>query len=232
MEKYQDLYNVSGTVLYPSRESDVPQFSAPPERLGRNAETFTCAFAGTINSGEIFDALKLLAENLQSIGGRLLIFGPLSRAKAEARGLIAPNVMVRGLLSSAELMHELRDVADSLFVPMAFSAEHRANMEISFPSKLTDYTALGLPLLIYGPKYCSAVRWAMQNPRVAEVVDSESSAALMQGLLNIKNNVAYRMQLGENALVIGKAYFSNEVAFGVFKGCLAHGRRDLDARRA
>jgi hypothetical protein len=61
---------------------------------------------------------------------------------------------------------------------MSFNAVDRANMEISFPSKLTDYTAVGLPLLIYGPHYCSAVQWARENPGVAEVVTADNAETL------------------------------------------------------
>ena len=51
----------------------------------------------------------------------------------------------------------------------------RINMEMAFPSKLADCTATGLPLLIYGPAYCSAVTWARENPGVAEVVETEGA---------------------------------------------------------
>ena len=51
-------------------------------------------------------------------------------------------------------------------------------MKISFPSKLTDYTATGLPLLIHAPAYSSAVRWARAEHDVAEIVDEPGEAPL------------------------------------------------------
>src|SRR6185503_16891632 len=110
---------------------------------------------------------------LEPVGGRLLIFGPLTTDGAQRAGLNNPNTEIRGLLSSTELLTRLRAEAHALFVPMSFAAADRANMEMAFPSKLADYTATGVPLLIYGPGYCSAVAWAHENRDAAEVVEAE-----------------------------------------------------------
>ena len=80
-------------------------------------------------------------------------------------GLDLPNIRLGGLLKSDELLRRLRADADVLFVPMSFAADDHDNMRMGFPSKLTDYTAVGLPLLIAGPADCSAVRWAERASR-------------------------------------------------------------------
>jgi hypothetical protein len=210
VEKYHQRYGVPGVVLYPSRASDTPQCLRPPERLGRATETFTCAFAGTINTPGTVDALNVLAESLRLLGGRLLMFGRLDHAQVKASGLTAANIQLRG--HSVDLISALRECADTLFVPMSFSETDRANMEISFPSKLADYTAAGLPLLIYGPGYCSAVRWARQNPGVAEVVSERTGKDLAGALGRLNADCVYRLKLGETALATGSRYFSHKAA--------------------
>ena len=219
-EKYQQLYNVPSAVLYPCRASDATQFAGPPERLGREAETFTCAFAGTINNGGVLTGLRILADALRCLGGRLVIFGPLDQTRTGVSAFTAANIELRGLVSSVDLMGELRATADALFVPMSFSADDRANAEISFPSKLTDYTAIGLPLLIYGPEYCSAVRWAKANEGVAEVVTAERGEELAVSLERLKSNPLRRLELAKRSLSAGNRYFSHEAAFRVFSGAL------------
>jgi hypothetical protein len=89
-------------------------------------------------------------------------------------------------------------------------------MEVSFPSKLTDYTATGIPLLIRGPAYCSAIRWARENPGVAEVVDSENGAALAVALALFCRDGSLRYQLASNALQKGREYFSHTAAIRKF----------------
>jgi hypothetical protein len=174
---YETRYGASAEVLYPSRASDLPDFVAPPERLARNDHQFTIAFAGTINSPGYVKALIALHDALLAVGGRLSIFGPLTPDQARQSGLDLPNVVIGGLLSWPELMRRLREEVDALFVPMSFEASDSSNMELAFPSKLADCTAVGLPLLIYGPPYCSAVRWATENAGVAEVVEAEAGLA-------------------------------------------------------
>ena len=87
------------------------------------------------------------------------------------------------------------------------AASDRANMEMAFPSKLADYTATGVPLLIYGPSYCSAIAWARENPGVAELVENEPDLAPAIELL--ATNPDHRIALGKRALDSGREYFTH-----------------------
>jgi glycosyltransferase involved in cell wall biosynthesis len=219
-EVYYRRYGVRGTVLYPSRASDCPQFDAPPERIARNDHSFTVAFGGTINSPDYVNALVNMAIALVPVGGRLIIFGPLTPETARQVGLECPNIVLRGLLKSSELMTRLREEADALFVPMSFHPAEATNMKMGFPSKLTDYTAVGLPLLIYGPDYCSAVRWARENPDVAEVIDAENAGPLAEAVRRLNGAPDHRMALGRRALEAGRRYFTYEAVQQVFQEAL------------
>jgi hypothetical protein len=72
-------------------------------------------------------------------------------------------------------------------------------METSFPSKLADSTAVGVPVVIHGPEYCSAVRWAWENPGVAEVVTDQTVDALVESLTRLQDPIR-RLQLGAQAI--------------------------------
>jgi len=115
----------------------------------------------------------------------------------------------------------LREEADTLFVPMSFRLADRANMELAFPSKLADYTAAGLPLLIYGPPYCSAVAWAHENSGVAEVVQTEQRTELAQALARLATDPARRLDLAKKALQVGRQYFAHDAVQQVFDRALA-----------
>jgi hypothetical protein len=221
-EEYQRRYGVSGTVLYPSRAADAPQFAAPPDRLLKRNGQLTMAFAGTINSRGYVWALQNLAGILESMRGRLLIFGPVQERDAAASGLNGGNIELRGTVSSAELIKRLREEAHVLFVPMSFDPMDAPNMKMGFPSKLTDCTAVGLPLLVYGPTYCSAVRWARENPGVAEVVDCEDAATLASAVHRLMGDPQYRVCLARCALETGNRYFSHAAAHGALLRGLAH----------
>jgi glycosyltransferase involved in cell wall biosynthesis len=211
---YEERYGAPATVIYPGRAADAIAFEAPASRLSQSGEPFTIAFAGTVNSEGYIEALQALQKALKSVNGRLLIFGPLTAEAAQQVGLSDPNTTICGLLSSEKLLARLREEADALFVPMSFAAIDRINMEMAFPSKLADCTATGVPLLIYGPAYCSAVTWARENPGVAEVVETEG--ALGDAITSLAQSHEHRVELGMKALEIGNQYFSYARAREIF----------------
>lgn len=211
---YEERYGEPAHVIYPSRASDCPKFEEPPSRLSHADKSFTIAFAGTINTDGYINALLALQTALKPLDGRLLIFGPMTPDAAREVGLNHPNTHVCGLLSWSDLMAGLRDEADALFVPMSFDAADRTNMEMAFPSKLADCTATGLPLLIYGPRCCSAVIWARENSGVAEVVEAE--AQLGEAVNRLANDPQHRVSLGKRALDVGREYFTHERVQQVF----------------
>lgn len=213
---YAKRYGVSADVLYPMRSIDCAEIAAPPARVQRNDQPFTIAFAGSVNSSGYIQALLALQDAVTAIDGRLLIFGPLTAAEAQQCGLNEPHTAVRGLLSAAELMARLREEADALFVPMSFAREDRTNMELAFPSKLADCTAVGLPLIIYGPPYCSAVTWACYNSGVAEVIDTDQRTNLTQAVARLATDPARRLALAETALAVGRRYFAHEAVQEIF----------------
>ena len=92
-------------------------------------------------------------------------------------------------------------------------------MEMAFPSKLADYTATGVPLLIYGPSYCSAVAWARENSGVAEVVESEID--LSNAVTTLANNPDHRISLGKRALDTGREYFTHARVKQIFYQALS-----------
>jgi hypothetical protein len=215
---YEKRYGATAEVLYPSRALGLPQFTAPPKRLATSDHQFTIAFAGTINSPGYTQTLIALHDALAAVNGRLLLFGPLTPEQAQQTGLNLPNITVCGLLNWPELMERLRHEVDALFVPMSFDEADRSNMEMAFPSKLADGTAVGLPLLIYGPAYCSAVRWAKENSGVGEVV--EEQAGLGEVVRRLATDPARRVALGTCALQVGQNYFAHDAVQAVFNRAL------------
>ena len=210
---YEERYGGRASVIYPSRAADCAEFREPPARLADRDSRFTIVFAGTVNSRGYECALAALQRALGLVDGRLLIFGP------QQFGLNDRNTENRGLVSSTELLVRLREEADALFVPMSFEESDRGNMEMAFPSKLADYTAVGVPLLIYGPSYCSAVAWGRENPGVAEVVESESDLA--GAIAKLANSPDHRLALGKRALETGREYFTHERVQQIFHQSLS-----------
>jgi hypothetical protein len=101
-------------------------------------------------------------------------------------------------------------------------------MELSFPTKLADYTAAGLPILIYGPSYCSAVGWAALAERemgnaAASVVEQGGGDALANAVERLEDP-ARRYELAAAAIAAGKRYFTQERSLRVLYGNLCRER--------
>jgi len=219
-EDYRGRFGMDAEVLYPSRAATVPVFDEPPAHLASLPQGLRVAFAGTINSGSHAGLLQEMARCLEPLGGKLLLYGPIQPEAACSAGILRDNVELRGLLPSNELIKALRDEADVLYVPMSFAPEDRLAMKTNFPSKLTDYTAAGLPILIQGPSDSSAVRWARENEGVAVVVDE--SAKLSNCLQKLLQEPGWRLQLARQALQVGARYFGAAAAKSAFIGALAN----------
>jgi hypothetical protein len=218
--EYEQMFGVTGQVLYPSRARSPLDQSSHTVSCSVASGPLTGIFAGTVTGPGCADGLAALARQLARVGGRLVIYGLFSRAQAATSGLDLPNVELRGLVPAGVLRERCQKEADFLYVPMKFGEDASVNARISFPSKLADYTEMGLPLLIRGPEYCSAVQWARKNPGVAEVVGTEDEGELLEGIKRLSNPDT-RRSLAEEALRIGELYFSHSRAEAIFFGALA-----------
>src|SRR5439155_1149854 len=132
------------------------------------------------------------------LGGKIIAFTP-----DPSGSKTSTQIEYRAPVPARELVERLRREVDVLYLPMSFDLSERNAVEMSFPSKLTDYTATGLPLLIQGPEYCSAVRWAQEVCDVAEIATMRGSNALRASLKRLSESPKRRHSLGMRALVVG-----------------------------
>ena len=221
-EEYRRNYGVAGEVLYPSWAKDWPSFDGHPQSYSKNAGPLVGAYAGRILVGGYARLIANLAKCLEAQGGSLLLYGPHSPDDLRSWGLDRRNVLPQGAVDSGELISRLRQEADFVFVPMAFDADGmKCNMQVSFPSKLVDYTATGLPLLVCGPVYCSAVRWARRQGEIAEVVTSEEVEELAAAVQRLEQ-APYRQRLGLASWEVGNRLFSYRTSVETLFRALEH----------
>lgn len=225
-EEYERRYAVPGTLLYPSQGPEL----RVPDQARPSSGAITVAYAGSISVGGYASAIRALAKSLQPMGGNLIVFGPFTSGDMQRFGLDLPNVVLRGLVDNARMSETLRNEADVVFLPMSFEEHFRIPMSLSFPSKMTDYTAAGVPMLIRAPAYSSAVRWSTENPGCAEVVSTESDADLAAALRRLGENPEYRERLAARASAVGKAMFGFEAVTGQFLEGLAHAHAEAASR--
>lgn len=219
-EVYEAETGAAGEVLYPARRRSFAPPTTASLRATNPGRPFTVAYAGSIHDGGLIEALALMASVLATLGARLLVFGPYTAEQLAERGLKGDNIIVGGSVAPADLAQRLRAEADLLAASVSFDPAIRSAMEMCFPSKLTDYTAAGLPILVHGPASCSAMRWADDNPNLAETVRTMDTADMTAALERLIGDSGRRLALAQAALDLGERQFGGEVAEQTLFGAL------------
>ena len=217
---YKTRFGAKCTVLYPVRDPDAQAFDQPPERLRQSARPLVFAYAGSVSNAAYSTALTMLADVLEPLGHRMLLFSNWGSETLRNLRLDRAHVTVKEPAKPGHLVTDLREQADVLFVPMSFEPGDAVHVQTSFPSKLTDYTAAGLPLLIWGPPNCSAVKWATDNPGVAEIVVELNTDSLKQAIGKLTRDPQHLWSMGHAALSAGNKYFSPAAADRTFSQAL------------
>jgi glycosyltransferase involved in cell wall biosynthesis len=219
--EYRKRYGHAGTVLLPSRAPDMP---AVEMRVRERNDPFTLAFAGSISNADYSARLRCVADAVSRVGGVLELYTNAAPDQIAAGGLARSDVRCAGFVPSRDLVGRLGATADALFLPMSFLPEDRAVMEVCFPSKLADYTAVGLPILIWGPEYSAAARWANDNPGVALCVTDANPESLAAAVKKLATDYSLRQRLAAAALAVGEQQFGAATATAILRSCLLRGQ--------
>jgi glycosyltransferase involved in cell wall biosynthesis len=138
---------------------------------------------------------------------RLEVRGPDPRWPLAFKQEMQIRGLWRDFVSRDEQVDQWLSSADALLVVMNFDPSVRRQMETSFPSKLVDYSQLGKPVVIWGPEYCSAIRWALPM-RSALCVTSPDPNDLASALENLDKHE--RQRLGASARKAAMTDFNAE----------------------
>jgi glycosyltransferase involved in cell wall biosynthesis len=136
-------------------------------------------------------------------GTKLHLCTTMTDAEIRKYGWDHPDIGAKGWVSQSKLAGELSS-ADILFLPYSFSKISQDAVETAFPSKAADYLAVGKPILVFGPKKSSLVRYAYEQG-FAEIVDEFSGAALARGIQTIAASDSYRQKLPSRSLEVFSA---------------------------
>jgi glycosyltransferase involved in cell wall biosynthesis len=196
-------------------EIQLPSTTAPAGYAEGRAQTTreggpVILFAGLIGY-TVKDCLDLLANLITSgnlkeygmSGAKLHLCTTMTDAELRTCGWDHKDIVCRGWIPQSELASVLSS-ADILFLPYSFSENARDAVETAFPSKAADYLAAGKPILVFGPKYSSLVRYASEQG-FAEIVDEFSRDALAKSIQRIEFSPLYREHLSARSLEVFSA---------------------------
>lgn len=216
MENYLERgYGEIGTVLYPNRSEElIPRPLLSASNL-KHRGFLTVGYAGSLAYG-YGSQLRRMIPAFRSAGAKLRLYtsGDLG---AESQDVVTSC----GRMKLPEMTwSKVKEECDALILPYCWPEDgHQDLYRVHFPSKLPEYLALGMPLIVVGPEYATGVKWALQNPNAALVTTKNRESDWIKILALLKESISLRMQLSEHAVKAGEFFCPLQIR-GQFLNCL------------
>jgi glycosyltransferase involved in cell wall biosynthesis len=203
-EKLRFEFAVQSEVQLPATKA---HFKDSTNTNEKDNDSLLIVYAGSITNA-VEDSVRMLVEiimngTLREYGipsAKIQLFTSLRPDQVRAWGWDHPDVRLCPWISQTEIPKALSQ-ADILFLPFSFRSDLRHAIEASFPSKTADYVASGRPILVFGPKYSSLVRYATEEG-FAEVVDEFNPVVLAHGIHRIASSSVHQKRLATRALEV------------------------------
>ncbi len=152
------------------------------------------------------------------VGQALEIFYEHPEIRFEARGGGASfsNEFETRMRASGRLLSHTSDVdsfqewagtADAFLIPQSFAKGRRLEMETNFPSKLLEASRYGKPLIVWGPTWASAIRWA-NDSHAALAVTKPNAENLLHAVEKIAVDAAEQKRLSKAVIQQANTDFS------------------------
>jgi len=184
-------------ILYPTGSS-MPDKNCEFIPFTDGGEPVTVFFAGSLSAwyGPMLE--QLVAASVES-PLRFQIFG--SHAHASWSRMFDSTAQATGVYRGQVSFDQLRahaQEADLLLLPMGFGDECAQIERTSFKTKFLDYLTFQKPIVVWGPEYCSAVRFAREFD-AAECYTSSDPAGCIAILQKVTRSKERQKQLVANA---------------------------------
>lgn len=218
-------YGVGGVVLYPNRDEDLrPRPFAEASTL-KTPGALSLGFVGNLNYGYGDELVRWLPA-VRACRARLLIFSHPPGGSCQSL-LEAPDcVDFRGFAPALDAWETVKRECDAVILPYPARPDNKmANLySYHFPSKLPEYLALGMPVIVSGPPYATGVKWARRCPNAVAIPTDNSLSALISELRDLTRNADRRAALAEAGWYAGQAEFDPHAIRSVFMACLLNAR--------
>lgn len=217
--EYERRFGVPGDVLLPSRDAQAVVFDKPRASLEDPIRSAKIFYAGSITR-QGFREVDAIAGVLKTKGHRLIFYS----GTRPPEGFTLQHLEQRTPVPATELVKRLHEEADLLLLYTDFSASMREVVRTLFPSKLVDYTAAAVPIVVVAPEYASVVDYLRSRPTAAELVMDNNPEAVACAIQQLLAESEKRKMLAEGAVVAGMEDFDHAKVFGQFAGAM--GRED------
>jgi len=200
-----------GDVLYPIGAATEIEPEPRPSPKG----TLTLAYAGNCYGAYGAQVLSLARELDGAAKVTLQVFTMGNDWPAKDVQHYTRTGVYRGYLPFSALRDEL-EKADAFITTMSFAREDRVFVETSFTTKWLDYAPLGKPIVVWGPEYSSAARFARAKP-TGLVVEDFKPASVIAAIERLRADHVEWTRLSLGAMDVAKNELNAERLHNLLK---------------
>jgi glycosyltransferase involved in cell wall biosynthesis len=166
--------------------------------------TLTLGYAGAMSLG-YHDGILAILPALEQTGAKLVVY-------TRDQGFLVrhPQVVNRGFLPPDALWSTLQSECDAVLLPYSFKDDVARIYRTHFPTKLSEYCWVGMPMLLIGPAYATGIRWGLDHPDAALTATSPDPVAVAPILEQLRTNPALRIALAANGAETARLEFDPE----------------------
>ncbi len=170
-------------------------------RSNRVPSIFTLGYAGGLSYG-YGEAIQEIARAVADIPVKIRIY---SRDRLDWGQW--KNVEYGGCFPHNELWDKFKLECDASLLVYAFSHPDGRLYRTHFPTKLSEYTWLGMPMVMVGPDYATGIIWGKEHSGVALVETHAQLDTLRSQLLALMQDPVRRESLADSAAKVSVVEF-------------------------
>jgi glycosyltransferase involved in cell wall biosynthesis len=216
VNEYRNRYGLEFSVFHNGASPDY--FRGYRERVDPGSPRLI-RYLGRLHSWLHFDSLKLLREAIEVLDKKGLrwkveLYGSANLADLDNSGLLGSGISYHGQVSRDEGISLLHD-SDLLVLPLSYSLDELTSYQYSLPTKLAEYLATGVPVLVLSdPRAASAVY--CQANSVAHLIDKPSVSEIVQYLQLLSSDVASGLEQGRRNQLVARTKLNQQTITAEF----------------
>ncbi|MBD1393300.1 glycosyltransferase family protein [Mucilaginibacter glaciei] len=174
---YEERFGVSSTVLFGSsdRPEDAPEYCVNKESALR------IGYFGAVASWQ-HDALLAVKNAIEDTSTKLDIYSGVEEFPAE---LQSAEVNFKGRVAPHEVQTTMLDY-DAMLLPISFEDGLRNMSQFNIATKMSEYLACGIPIVVVGPPYAAMVNY-LQEHNAAIVISSNAKDDIINGMEQLRS---------------------------------------------
>ena len=199
----RERYGAAGKVMHPIRSEAIVPRSPEASLALMNPSSLTLGYAGSLNYGYGPRLLELVPLLRQS-GTKIRIYGADLPAGEYSDVLLGQGRS----RTPEEAWTHIKQECDAVLLPYCFANHGHQNLyRTHFPSKLPEYLALGMPVVVTGPIDAAGVKWGLRHPGSCIVITQQDGQEWVNALAQLKHDETLRLRLSKSAVVAGNSEF-------------------------